>query len=113
MESTVPVSPSLLSYFDALLKQALYGRGHFAPGKGLRLDYRFIQIKEPGVWESTGPIWDRGPSLAVEVTYRSPDGDVIGVVNVECQGTKFEKATERAAGLIGQYTKATFQKADR
>ena len=112
VESTLPVPSDIKARFNYKLKEFLYRDGLFQEGPDMRIEYRFIQIKKPGLWdsESWGPAWERGQSLSVETKYLDSHGEELSVISVECKGSKLKDAAERAASLVAKFTKQNFGK---
>jgi hypothetical protein len=111
-KSSVPIQLDALIQFRTKLDEFLFSDKHFQKGNDIKMEYRCIQAKTPGVWESDswGSIGERGESLTFEVKYFNDEGEELCVINAECKGSKMKNAAERAASLIAQFTINNFKR---
>jgi hypothetical protein len=111
-KNTVGVPQEVHQEFVIKLNKYLFQDSIFVKGDIIHIVYKFIQLKQPGIWDvdSSGPIGSRGESLSIEAKFFDTSGKELSTIQAECMGSKLKNAADRAAWLIAEYTKQNFKK---
>jgi len=116
--ATATVPDKLVTSFHEAMTEEFFEEGSFAKGKGLKVEYRFVQFEEGSQFARwfTGGIGNAGEaSLTVKIDFLTPEGDKLSSINVGGKigsgffGGSVKAALKKAAKEAADYAGANFR----